>query len=224
MRQLLIFFTIGLQLASTIPNIAQNINGRYKYEGQIWSGEVILMNNMFEMKRSINTDHKVDISMGYYLILKDTLILFHQKLQDAHGSSFELVSYTGIEGTSILSFEVVDENNRPITGASMNFYSNDRIPLLTLLTDRDGKIENVCLSSQSEISRIEFGFIGYKSLDISLINMRNGSFKFRILLRRDEGVSFNVVERTEKYLMDKKRTSLHLLGSKDEVVIYSKIR
>jgi hypothetical protein len=42
-------------------------------------------------------------------------------------------------------------------------------------------------------------------------------------LRRDNGVTYNVVERTEKYLINKTKTSLQLLGIKDEVVIYSKM-
>jgi hypothetical protein len=223
MRQILILLTIGLQLASIIPDLAQNINGIYKYEGPIWSGEIILMNNVFEMRKGINLNHTVYLSKGYYLILKDTLILFHQKLKVPPGSSFELMSHIEIDGTTILSFEVVDEDNRPMVGVSVNFYSKDRRILFTLLTDTDGKIENVCLDRLSEISQVEFGFIGYQSLNINLIDIRNGSFKFKILLRRDNGVTYNVVERTEKYLINKTKTSLQLLGIKDEVVIYSKM-
>jgi hypothetical protein len=204
--------------------IAQDVRGAYKYEGAIWSAELFLLNNTFHLKSTVHHNHLLDISRGYYLIIKDTLILFHQKQQDPTSSKMELLSHTEVDKTWILSMEVVNENNLPMAGVSMNLYSKSNNLLVTLLTDIHGKIENLCINNESEINLIELAFIGYKDLQIKLSNIQHGASTFKIYLKRINEIRYNAVDRIEKYLFDKRRKTFRLIDSHGELVIFSEVR
>lgn len=212
-----------------LPACSQKLEGIYIAQNSIWSGELTLSETYrFKMASGLNMGHATTLSMGYYLKEKDTLVLCFERYTDPSPSTYSIksLSHEKVKDGKhkmISIIQIEDKDSIPLGGVSVTFKNKFTDDYLTLISDKEGKIENVVMAG---VESIHFQMLGYKSLTLEVTSLESSLSSVRIILKPFESVEYDNVPRIGKYLIkaNKRSIELHGIDTSNETIYVLKKR
>ncbi|WP_421978600.1 hypothetical protein [Roseivirga seohaensis] len=166
----------------------------------------------FVKTSSITFNHGSFWSKGDYRQSGDTLILHHKPWPEEK-SVLEIKKQSTYKNTwdtanrfTLIELRIMDTDSIPIQNCFVSLKDVKEVVLATILSDEKGQLSYY--TNNSQIQTLQCRMLGYRAIDIDIDDFRGFNTELNIYLKVDDYNSFNQREFEERFILNKKRTSM----------------
>ena len=200
--QVVKLFIFSLAILVFHNSLAQKLSGSFESENPIQKKEYFFDgSNRFSTKSGSVFDHGTNFANGYYMVKKDTLFLFFDRMENPIGKSrYDIVKTELVKNdkksVAIISLRVLDTNQNPLTSALVALYRNDDI--LSIYPQSDEA--NYYIQTESKIAT-HIRILNFETLDVPLDSLWNRKSEIVANIAPFTYDKYNEEYRIEKYLI-----------------------
>ena len=227
-----IYFLIYIGLSWNVLLGQTSIDGKYRYTKGLYGKTLYLSNdNSFTSYSGIITGHGSFISKGYYLVRKDTLLLFYDSLPSEYApSKYTIVSITDSTFSKIgksqkipdnmanIYLSVQDFKGNPLAGCNIALMSSTNRIVSGYVSDENGKAKfNI---DRNSIDTIVVSWLGHKPMWITANKLWGHYSILKVELGEESNNSFNKKYKIERYIIKKSdsgKTKLDMLHENSKI-------
>ncbi len=189
--------------------------------------------NLFTSYSGVLGGHTSFISKGYYLIKKDTLLLFYDSLPYEYPpSSYTILTKSDTfvnqfgmgfkiaEDQASIAISIVAPDGNPLPGCNVAFMSAKNKAVFGDISDKDGK---VFASTEGKlIENIIISWLGHKSIKINMKELWGFKSSLEVKLELDPFVTYNNRFKIERYIINNDKVTLTLLDKSGRKLAFRK--
>lgn len=202
----------------------QDLNGTFKYEEGAQSITYQFDEGSRFASSSANTfGHGNYLSKGYYILSKDSLLLFHEAQKSPlQPSSYEIIEqdHSSNKNILVMRISVLDDQRKPIKGATILCKNGDHI-IFGELTDDEGFAS--FYTQGGYVKTLNISYTGFQVLDINLDDFWGSNSKIEVVLQKEGFNTYNSETKIEKFkVIGISENQISLMNSKDVELIFEK--